>query len=353
MILNANARLTDTFAVRWSQSKLSVHLAVQGDQLEIFVKTDGGNLHRLEQRSDGLRTYLALVAFLDNKSLNVPPILVFDEAENHLHWDAQADLIKVLYEQEMVSQVVYSTHSPGCLPHDLGHGVRALVPAAPDRSNVENWIWKDAAGFRPLLIHMGASTAALTPHRYALVTEGPSDFILLPSLIRAATGEESLPYQIVPGLAQLSRAGLRGVDFESDTILYLTDGDDGGKDLKRLLKSADTPETRIFSLPQGMTLEDLVSAPTLVAAIREELRRSGHEFDDDMSLPASGRSTYLASLYKQLGVDPGKRAPACRILELTARQPLQEEAYPLLENAHRTTLRRLHESFLKVFGLTT
>ena len=304
----------------------------------------------MEERSDGLRTYLALVAFLDNKSLRVPPILVFDEAESHLHWDAQADLIKVLYDQEMASQVVYSTHSPGCLPHDLGHGVRALVPTAPDRSKVENWIWKDAAGFRPLLIHMGASTAALTPHRYALVTEGPSDFILLPSLIRTATGETSLPYQIVPGLAQLSRAGLRRIDFESDTLLYLTDGDDGGKDLKKLLKSAGISARRIFSLPRGITLEDLVSESTLVAAIREELRRPGHQIDEDISLPSSGRATHLATLYKKFGVDPGKRATACRILDMAARRP-EEERLSLLEGRHRVTLSRLHESFIRAFGL--
>ena len=79
-------------------------------------------MYRWEERSDGLRTYLALIAFLSSKDLSTPPVLVFDEAESHLHWDAQADLINVLYDQNMASQIVYSTHSPGCLRMILGMG---------------------------------------------------------------------------------------------------------------------------------------------------------------------------------------------------------------------------------------
>ena len=104
ILRQANIHLDDAFTVRWSQSKLTVHLDVQRSTLEIYVASDEGGLYRLEDRSDGLRTYLALVAFLDNKNLTTPPLLVFDEAESHLHWDAQADLINVLYEQDMVSQ---------------------------------------------------------------------------------------------------------------------------------------------------------------------------------------------------------------------------------------------------------
>ena len=311
------------------------------------MASDGGSLHRLAERSDGLRTYLALIAFLENRSPTTPPILLFDEAENHLHWDAQADLINVLYGQNMAPQVIYSTHSPGCLPHDLGHSVRAIVPTAPDRSKVTNWIWETDAGFRPMLIHMGASTAALTPHRYAVGTEGVADFILLPSLIRAAIDEESLPYQVVPGVAQLSRDGLRSIDAESDTLVYLTDGDEGGKDLARRLRKAGIPSERVVSLPEGVVLEDLTSSEILVAAIREELRRSGIGSDEELILPDKGRSAYLDNWYRRKGVDPpSKRAIASRILELSARHP-QSEARPLVAARYRSTQKRLHDRFLK------
>ena len=350
ILRNANHRLNEVFAVHWSQSKLTVHLNVQGKTLEIFVASDNGGLYRLADRSDGLRTYLALIAFLDSKNLSTPPILVFDEAESHLHWDAQADLVNVLYDQDMVSQVVYSTHSPGCLPHDLGHGVRAVIPTEPDRSKVENWIWATAAGFRPMLTHMGASSAALTPHRYAVATEGVADFILLPSLLREATGEEALPYQVVPGLAQLSSDGFRTIDSESDKMVYLTDGDDGGRKMLSLLQRSGIPDTRTFSLPTGVALEDLVSSETLATAAREELRRSGHEPSAPLAFPSTGRASYLDDWCEEAGVEPPKkRAIACRVLELTARHPQADRRLPLLEENYRTALSELHRLFLDVF----
>ena len=292
ILRKANRQLGELLSVKWSQSKLAVHLTVQGGTLEIYVASDDGGLYRWEDRSDGLRTYLALIAFLSSKDLTTPPVLVCDEAESHLHWDAQADLINVLYDQDMASQIVYTTHSPGCLPHDLGHGVRAVRPTGPDRSTVENWIWATAAGFRPMLYHMGASSAALTPHRFAVATEGVADFILLPSLLREATGAEALPYQVVPGLAQLSHDGFRAIDSESDKMVYLTDGDGGGREILRLLRRSGIPETRTFSLPTGVVLEDLVCSETLAAAVQEELRRSGHEPSATLTFPATGRAAY-------------------------------------------------------------
>ena len=351
ILRKANQRLNEVFAVHWSQAKLTVHLNVQGITLEIFVASDSGSLYRLEDRSDGLRTYLALIAFLDIKNLEIPPILVFDEAEGHLHWDAQADLINVLYAQDMASQVVYSTHSPGCLPHDLGHGMRAVIPTDSDRSKVENWIWASAAGFRPILTHMGASSAALTPHRYAVATEGIADFVLLPSLLREATGEDSLPYQVVPGLAQLSQDGLRAIDSESDAMVYLTDGDPGGQALLRWLRREGIPAARSFSLPRGIALEDLVSAETLTAAVEEELRRSDNQPTAPLALPATGRASYLNKWCEEKGVKPPqKRAVACRVLELTARNPQHDQRAPLLEERFRLTLSELHHSFLTAFS---
>ena len=203
----ANARLEEEFS-RWSQAPVTVRLRVAPPWLRVFVKAKEGGLYRLEERSAGLCAFVALVAFLVDKNTEVRPALVVDEAESHLHWDAQADLVNLFHTQEVASQIIYTTHSPGCLPHDLGNGIRAVVtdPGRPDRSTVKNWIWENDAGFRPLLLDMGASTAAVTtPYRFAVVTEGISDCVLLPSLLREATGLDSLPYQIVPGLAELAR----------------------------------------------------------------------------------------------------------------------------------------------------
>ena len=348
----ANRRLEQIFRDTWSQSKLTVELDVQSTQLQIHVSSDDGVLHRLENRSDGMRIHLALVAFLANrKDLLVPPIVVLDEAESHLHWDAQAELIRMLHNQEFVSQVIYSTHSPGCLPNDLGCGVRSIAPTEDDRSIVRDWIWEQRAGYRPLLTDMGASTAALTPFRFAVATEGVTDFILLPALLRAASGDESLPYQVVPGISQLSRDGLRSIDSECESTLYLLDGDEGGNNLKRNLKRAKISENRIFLLPDGVVVEDLINGEVLRVAIEEELRRSGHQIEAPIDLPGSGRAAYIKDLLAQESVDPpNKRNIASRVLELTARSP-DEASKSLGDDGHKAFLCELHQSFLAAFGL--
>lgn len=348
----ANTRLADAFSTRWSQDRVTVRLSVAPPILRIFVKAEEGSLHRLEERSAGLRAFVALVAFLADKNAGVRPILVVDEAENHLHWDAQADLVNLFHTQEAASQIIYATHSPGCLPHDLGHGVRAVIPSPgqPDRSTVKNWIWKDNDGLRPLLLDMGASTAAVTPHRYAVATEGVADFVLLPSLLREAAGKDTLPYQIVPGLAQLAGSGIRRINSEADRVVYLTDGDEAGKRIRQNVKSAGIPADRILSLPAGTVLEDLVVSDTLAAAVNEEISRSGHQTREPLELPETRRAAYLDDWYRQNRIKPpSKRAIASRALEIAAGSPT-EPGSPLLEERHRTALAKLHKSLLRALG---
>ena len=225
------------------------------------------------------------------------------------------------------------------------------TPGQPDRSTVKNWIWKGKAGFRPLLLDMGASTAAVTPHRYAVVTEGTADFVLLPSLLREATGNDTLPYQIVPGLAELEVSGIRRVNSEADRVAYLTDDDEAGKQNRKQVTSAGIPADRTFSLPAGTVLEDLVVYDTLVAAVNEEISRSGHQTNEPIELPDSGRAAYLDDWYQRNGIEPpSKRAIASRALEIAAGSPTQPGS-PLLENRHRTALEELHESLLCALGV--
>ena len=352
ILANANRRLETELGQSWSQANLAVRLnIIAPNQLQVYVETDGGKTFRLADRSDGLRTFVALVAFLGKIKPRRPPILVLDEAENHLHWDAQADLVNHLHSQNEVSQIIYSTHSPGCLPHDLGHGVRAVVQddQRPDRSTIQNWIWESDAGYRPLLLKMGASTAALTPHRQAVVTEGVSDFILLPSLLREAVDKTVLEYQIVPGIAQMSAEEVRTLDAESEAVLYLIDGDEGRKSNSGVLKDAGIPDARINVLPDGMAIEDLVAGETLVAAINEELRRSGCTQTLSLALPDVGRNAVLKKWYSEHSIaPPRKRAVASRVLELTSGGASEGE-HPLLNEKHRSTLKSLEAELLKAF----
>ena len=355
IIATANEKLATEFKGAWSQADLEVRINVsqsnQSSQLQIFVKADRGAVSRLEERSDGLRAFVALVAFLEKMKPSRPPILVLDEAENHLHWDAQADLVNLFHTQDKVAQIIYSTHSPGCLPHDLGHGVRAIVcnEDQRDRSYVENWIWRTDTGYRPLLLKMGASTAALTPHRKAVITEGVSDFILLPSIIREAASAQILDYQIVPGIAQSSSEGIKALDAESDAILYLVDGDEGGEANCQKLREAGIPAGHIFSLPEDTTIEDLIASKTLVAAVREEFRRTGSTQSLPEPLPNNGRVELLESLFEAHSTRQfQKRALACRVLELVYGQT-SEASYALLNEYYKSDLQQLASDIANTF----
>lgn len=156
----------------------------------------------IAERSDGLRQYVSLLAFATLEKTEQPPILLIDEAEAHLHYDAQADLVQMFARQELATKVIYTTHSVGCLPEDLGTGVRLVEMNSPTTSIIRNWFWEtDEPGFSPLLFGIGAKALAFMPVRFALITEGATDIILLPTLFREATGKSSLGFQVVPGLS--------------------------------------------------------------------------------------------------------------------------------------------------------
>ncbi len=207
--------------------------------------------------------------------------MLVDEAETHLHYDAQADLIDVLMRQSVASKVVYTTHSVGCLPPDLGCGVRAILPEPGlERSRIVNSYWAvepgadDRIGYTPLLFAMGARLLSLTVPRYAVVVEGPSDAVLLPSLLREATGLARLPYRVVPGLSDLPDRQAARVCQQGGQVVCLTDGDDEGVKKRRKLESAGIGREVLFSLgslARGCTLEDIVKPGVFAAAVNKEL----------------------------------------------------------------------------------
>lgn len=108
---NANSCLEAVFKKIWSQSKVKVTFWVDSGNLDIHMK-DGEETSSLTERSDGLRQFVALRAFMAKRTqrLDVLPILIVDEAEQHLHYDGQADLIQVFARQNTASKVIYSTH---------------------------------------------------------------------------------------------------------------------------------------------------------------------------------------------------------------------------------------------------
>lgn len=272
----ANERLREFFANKWKQEKVTVGIALDGPFLRVDVQDlvqGSPGWIRITDRSDGLRTFVALATFLESENLDRPPILLIDEAEQHLHQNAQGDLIRMLQELQTVGQVIYTTHSPACLPADLGNGVRFVEPIDKGHSPIRQDFWSLArtehVGFNPLMIAMGASAAAFSSLRSALIVEGMSDALLLPTLIRLATGRSELGYQIVSGIATASRSDMAQLDFTASRVAYLVDGDDAGCRWAAQLEDAGAPLDRIHRLPSNVGLEDLLDRQFYLDAVAE------------------------------------------------------------------------------------
>ncbi len=313
----ASNRLHTVMKKAWQQSDVDVRFRLNDDTLRVMIQTDGTGFWEIADRSDGLRAFVALVAFVSNRDKDA--ILLIDEAEIHLHYDAQADLVQMLERQPLVRQVIYTTHSAGCLPEDLT-SVRTVVPQPNSEASIlRNWFWEgQEAGFAPLLTGMGAATLAFVPTRFAVLVEGPTDLILLPTLIREASGQPSLGFQVAPGLAGAAPSEISGLDMQGPRIVYLLDNDDGGDGIARKLGQAGIGQDRIVRISRirDSVIEDLVDPEAYLTAINAELVQSGHDPMPSSELDQLNRPRSVETWCKNSGfAAPVKRAVAQRLLE--------------------------------------
>lgn len=347
---SANRVLLEKFDKSWNQQGIALQVEVQGTILHIQATTpEDKGLSPLEDRSDGLRWFASLLAFADGWA--EAPILLVDELETHLHYDAQADLIAVLAKQRFTSKVIYTTHSFGCLPFDLGTGVRVVQPLDTATSRLENGFWKAGAGFSPLLASMGAAALSFTPTRHALLGEGPADAILLPTMMRQAVRRERLAFQIAPGLASVASAAIGGLESEAGRVAFIVDGDAGGLAIREKLIEARVDESRILVLSDpddpatGFETEDLVDPEVYVQAVNAELRLwnalESEVTVDDVKKPL--RSQAVERWCSAAGCSqPDKVAVAQRIVDMAVdRTVIDPTKQPLLAELHARAERSL------------
>jgi hypothetical protein len=356
----ANETLEEEFERSWSQKHMSLvpRLRVGDGALKLLVYRRGEagepDYVPITQRSDGVRQFIALRAFVASKE-TLYPVLLIDEAERHLHYDAQADLVEVLSEQTDAPKVIYSTHSAGCLPRDLGNGVRVVAPIEDtDYSKIENWFWQRGLGLSPLLLGMGASTFAFASARKAVIGEGPSEAILLPTLIREVAGTSALDYQVAPGLASASKTAIDDLDFVASRVVYLVDGDEGGASLKEGLLDNDVPEELILVLGEGsykdLTLEDLIDEQAFLAVVNAKLKKQTDEemTAGDLSSPVRWHSVrdWCASRAPAIK-EPSKREVAQSLVSAKREEQIAGRNLRLVAKEHRPTIRKLHRDISK------
>jgi predicted ATP-dependent endonuclease of OLD family len=338
----ANARLKEHFTEAWKQSPVVVRIHLDGPVLRVMVSNEEGGYSRIAERSDGLKSFVALTCFAAQEPSSRPLILLIDEAEQHLHFDAQADLIRMLDRQGLADQVLYTTHSPACLPADLGTGIRPVVPAeGGGRSTVTNAFWTQDRGFYPLLMALGAGAAAFAPTRYAVLTEGASDMLLLPSMLREATGRQGLDYQVAPGISESSWSQLLALELEAPRVVYLVDGDGGGANHAKRLAAANVPPSRIIILGgQGSNAipEDLLREDVYLSAVNEVLQRVNPSTKDKVKASdiAGGQRPTKVRLWCEARAlaEPSKTAVASMILEQASPTILTAASRKALKGTH-------------------
>ena len=356
LINEANEKLRALSKGIWSQSDACLYFDLDGGNLDLLVEHREGfetrdRYNNLTDRSDGYRQFVALqvFAFLREKS---GTILLIDEIDQHLHYDAQADLVQLLQSDATIDKVIYTTHSAGALPEDLGSGVRMIRwnEGKPKFSEVVNKFWagKDKDGFKPLLFGMGATTLAFFPTRRALIGEGITEVLLLPRLMREASGGETLGFQIIGGLANINPKGLPMLDADSNGVAYFVDGDDGGRDLAKSLGEAGVTKGNIFSvrsLKGAVTIEDLIDSAAwkrAVVGVMERLPEAERAPLKTEHFPSKDRVKALPEVLKTRKIDV-----AYALLDIVADNP--EAA--LLADSKRASLAEMHGAIRLSLGL--
>lgn len=356
--------LKERATLMWGQSDIGVTMGLDGSILTILLSMQAHDFIGLDDHSDGLKQFMALRSFAWQEATGdakVKPIVLIDEADMHLHYDAQADIVGVFEEQQEAAKIIYTTHSAGCLPRDLGLGVRAIVPETEevegkvvqkDHSQTVNRFWTEGRGFSPLLLAMGAGAFAFSATQYALITEGMSDALLLPTLLREATGEARLQYQPVPSFAEATADEIARFDLIGGRVAFLADGDEGGQaHAERLVKNGISEEQILFlggSPDSGLSIEDLLTKTTYLHALNAELQTwHGVKFPADQ-LPDKGRSRVVEDWCAE---QTGRDGKPIKLSKVDVAQQALDQRFKrnLLASGRRAHLRRIDQQILEIF----
>jgi predicted ATP-dependent endonuclease of OLD family len=352
----ANQKLDREFSDAWSQSDLSVYLSWHESSIHFMVKqtgVGGEEFNLVDERSEGFKQYIALYAFIMKEDAK-NPILLIDEAELHLHYDAQADLIQTFTNKNLTNQVIYTTHSAGCLPEDLGTGVKLVAQENAEidfsTSKIENNFWTtNEIGFSPVLYGMGANSLAFFPTRMALVTEGQSDAILMPTLFREASNSNFNGFQVVSGLAHSSKKDFPTMALQGQKVSYIVDNDAAGKGYAKTLMNCNISQEQIFDVSLGIetiaTIEDWIDGAIFANAVEIYLDRylNGAEIFENGFFNGNGKAAKLKLYEVEIGEEISKTKLMYILLEKA------DEGTPLIKREYKPKIKQLKEELVNSF----
>ena len=263
----ANEALRAEFSRLWGSDKPWPRLSINNNRLHISAR-DPQNPNQdgldVSDRSDGVIRMFELIAFVGSSTpASSQRVLVLaDEIEQHLHYDAQVELVEWLELGALNAQVVATTHSIGCWPSDIGSQMNAL-----QRVDGESKIWNGpysntATGGTGIMSAVGASRAAVSIHRPVVFCEGRIDEMLLPALFQDADCDVTGVW-FVGSISQSKRTippSYPSVPFET----LLLDADEGGTEMREQLIESDPSRGSLCHLINEnpalpiATVEDLV-----------------------------------------------------------------------------------------------
>lgn len=188
----ASRVFTRTIRELWTDRRITVDFAVDGDHFDVLVKDDDTDaLVPLDERSRGFRWYLSFfVVFAadtqDGDKTNA--ILLLDEPGLFLHSTAQGNLLR--YFESLPNQIMYSTHSPFMIDPDRLDAVRTVNLVEGAGTTVTNDPTGDPNTLFPLQAALGYDlTQTLFVGTNNLVVEGVTDFWYLSSVSGYLTGQ--------------------------------------------------------------------------------------------------------------------------------------------------------------------
>lgn len=287
----ANDRLREAFGEIWGPDKPYPQIGLDPSWVQVYVRDPSNDVQNglsIERRSAGVRWLVELVCLIGPSSNRGRQtiLLTVDEIEQHLHYDAQVDVLEWLQQGVPRVQVICTTHSIGCWPRNLGSQMNAISKARGQSAIAAGPYSPSEAGYSGLLRALGATRANLALNRKIVFCEGEIDELLFPGLFREVVGDEVEPC-FVGSLAQTSGRSAPTHKVNAPEV-YLLDKDSAGDAMrKELLRGDQTRVNQIFDVGLGAdrrTIEDLVHIDVYRAGIEIWKREKG--IDDDLTISA-------------------------------------------------------------------
>lgn len=175
----ASKVLTKTLRGLWTDRKITVELAVDGDHFDVVVSDeDTDALVPLDERSRGFKWYFSFfITFAADTQGGdkEKAILLLDEPGLFLHATAQANLMR--FFETLPNQIVYTTHSPFMIDTGRMSAARTVNLVEGEGTTVTNDPTGDANTLFPLQAALGYSLSqSLFVGAKNIVIEGVTDF---------------------------------------------------------------------------------------------------------------------------------------------------------------------------------